>query len=564
MRTQTWVVLRQQWRGAGPLLIASLVLSVIETLLLIPTALIVRHVFDHLIPAHDASAILLAGAEILGLYLLSSAVGLLIRYLVLVMTKRLIAQLREALITRVLTLPRAYFDRQSLGTLQSTIVQDSERLDVMSSSVIAEVLPAAVIATGLSVVMLVLNWFLFIVLLAVVPVLIATGKLLGRQVRIRYRAWQRAFDTFSTQIHLALRAITLMKASGTERHVIARRVAEIRELSRAGREMVWRQDSHELVQAAVAASAGVVVLVVGGSAVARNTMTIGQLLSFYALLALLLRQVNVMLTALPVLIGGYESLARLVALLQRDDEEPYRGSRPIQFRGQLTLEQVSFGYDQQPILHQVTLELPAGGRAAIVGPNGAGKSTLVSLMLGLYRPQSGRLLADGVPFDELDLGVLRQSVGVLLQEPLLFPTTIRENISYGRPDASLEEVREAACWATADEFIELMPEGYDSLVGDDGALLSGGQRQRIALARALLSRPAMLILDEPTTHLDDRSVARLLENLRDFPGCPSIVTVTHDPEVAAISDLVYRIRDGRIATEAAARPESLETEAAQT
>ena len=123
-------------------------------------------------------------------------------------------------------------------------------------------------------------------------------------------------------------------------------------------------------------------------------MTIGQLLSFYALLALLLRQVNVMLTALPVLIGGYESLARLVALLQRDDEEPYRGSRPIQFRGQLTLEQVSFGYDQQPILHQVTLELPAGGRAAIVGPNGAGKSTLVSLMLGLYRPQSGRLLAD--------------------------------------------------------------------------------------------------------------------------------------------------------------------------
>jgi len=225
---------------------------------------------------------------------------------------------------------------------------------------------------------------------------------------------------------------------------------------------------------------------------------------------------------------------------------------------------VSFGYDQQPILHQVTLELPAGGRAAIVGPNGAGKSTLVSLMLGLYRPQSGRLLADGVPFDELDLGVLRQSVGVLLQEPLLFPTTIRENISYGRPDASLEEVREAACWATADEFIELMPEGYDSHVGDDGALLSGGQRQRIALARALLSRPAMLILDEPTTHLDDRSVARLLENLRDFPGCPSIVTVTHDPEVAAISDLVYRIRDGRIATEAAARPESLETEAAQT
>jgi ABC-type bacteriocin/lantibiotic exporter with double-glycine peptidase domain len=536
-------------------------LSVAEAALLLPVALIVQHIFDREIPARQAGPILVSGVEILVLYLASAALGLLIRYLVLVATKRAIAQLREALLERVFRLPRSYFDRHSLGTLHSTIVQDSERVDVMSGALIGEVIPALVMTLGLSAVLLALNAFLFAVLLAVVPVLLVIGKLLGRSVRSRYRIWQRAFDTFSTQTQLALRAITLMKASGAERHELRNRAREVRELSSTGRAMVWRQDAYRLVEAAVAASAGVVVLVVGGIAVARKTMTLGELLSFYAVLALLLRQVTTILGYLPQAIGGYESIARLEALLESDEREPYRGDKPIRFRGVLRIEDASFSYGDTPVLHAVALELFPGERVSLVGPNGAGKSTLVSLMLGLYKPQSGRLLADGVPFDELDLAALRRGIGVLLQEPLIFPASIRENIAYGRPEASEEEIRAAARWATAEEFIQLLPEGYDSQAGDDGGLLSSGQRQRIALARTLMARPALIILDEPTTHLDDRAIGRLLENLREFPGAPGIVVITHDTEVAEMSDRVYRLRDGRVVEDRAGKSATLEAQA---
>jgi len=397
-------------------------------------------------------------------------------------------------------------------------------------------------------VMVVLNPRLFLVLLCIVPVVLGVGKILGRSVRVRYRAWQRSFDTFSTQTQLALRALTLMKASGAEREELRRRGREVRDLSEKGRAMVWRQDVYMLVQGAVAVSAGVVVLVVGGRAVADGSMTLGQLLAFYALVALLLRQVNVFLAELPRAIGGYESVARLAELLKTDELEPYDGTTAIEFGGALAVEDVTFGYGDEPLLRNVQFEVARGERVSIVGPNGAGKTTLLNLMLGMYRPHSGRLTADGVRFDGLDLRALRRSIGVLLQEPLIFPASVRENIAYGRPDATLDEIRAAARWATADEFVEQLPDGYDSLVGDEGGLLSGGQRQRIALARALIGRPALIILDEPTTHLDDASIARLLENLRDYPGAPGIVTITHDIDVARMADRVYRIRDGRIVT----------------
>jgi ATP-binding cassette subfamily B protein len=317
--------------------------------------------------------------------------------------------------------------------------------------------------------------------------------------------------------------------------------------------MVWRQNAYRLVQGAVAASAGVVVLVVGGQAVADGTMTLGQLLSFYAILALLLRQVYPIVGLLPLVIGGYESVVRLAALLENQEREPYTGRRPIRFRGALTIENAWFGYGGTPVLRGVEFSVLPGERVSIVGPNGAGKSTLVSLMLGLYRPQTGRLLADGMPFEELDLASLRRGIGVLLQEPLIFPASIRDNIAYGHRGASLEEVRTAARWATADEFIEQLPDRYDSYAGDDGVLLSSGQRQRIALARALMARPGLIILDEPTSHLDDRSIGRFLENLREFPGAPTILMITHDAEVAEMSDRLYRLRDGRIVEERAGR-----------
>ena len=240
-------------------------------------------------------------------------------------------------------------------------------------------------------------------------------------------------------------------------------------------------------------------------------------------------------------------MTRLSGLLESGNGEPYKGSRVIDFDGSVTFERVSFAYDREAVLQEIDLSIAPGEQVAILGPNGAGKSTLVDLLLGLYRPTAGRVLAGGVPLDELDMSSLRRRMGVVLQDPIIFPGTVAENIAYGRPESTGEEIRQAATIATAAEFIEALPNGYATAVGDEGVLLSSGQRQRVAIARALLVRPALLVLDEPTTHLDDQGISRLTENLGALVGSPTVIAVSHDPEIEAWAGRVIRLRDGRLA-----------------
>jgi ATP-binding cassette subfamily B protein len=197
----------------------------------------------------------------------------------------------------------------------------------------------------------------------------------------------------------------------------------------------------------------------------------------------------------------------------------------------------------------VDLELAAGETAVLLGPNGAGKSTILSLLAGLYAPTSGAIAADGVPLEDLDLAELRRSMGVVTQDPLIFPASVRENISYGRPDADDAAIERAVELAGATAFIGELPGGLDARVGDDGVLLSGGQRRRIAIARALLGDPALVLLDEPTTHLDIDGAGELISRLTDAPRHPTVLIISHDPAVAAHADRLFRLRDGRLTEE---------------
>jgi ABC-type multidrug transport system fused ATPase/permease subunit len=174
-----------------------------------------------------------------------------------------------------------------------------------------------------------------------------------------------------------------------------------------------------------------------------------------------------------------------------------------------------------------------------MGPNGSGKSTIVHLIMGFYRPREGRILADDDPYDELDIISLRKQIGIVLQDPVTFSGTIRENITYGNPDAAETEVEEACELAVALDFIKDLPQGFETPVGEGGVLLSGGQRQRIVIARALLRKPKLLILDEPTNHLDKPTMERLLDNLKKLKESPAIFLVTQDINIAREAQVVY-------------------------
>jgi len=243
---------------------------------------------------------------------------------------------------------------------------------------------------------------------------------------------------------------------------------------------------------------------------------------------------------------GYERIQEVLEIEERVKDSP-RAKRASRFKGKIELEHVTFAYDDQPpVLKDLSFTVEAGQVAAIVGPSGTGKTTIISLIPRFYEPQSGKIKIDGTDTCKYTLKSLREQISFVMQDTLLFRANIWDNIAYGKPDATPEQIVRAAKQANAHEFIEKMPEGYDTIVGERGATLSGGQRQRIAIARAVIRDTPILILDEPTTGLDSTSEQAVLEALdRLMKGKTSIVVAHHLSSIRH-ADNVFVIKDSEL------------------
>jgi ABC-type bacteriocin/lantibiotic exporter with double-glycine peptidase domain len=533
------------YHGSRLRLAATLLASVALSLLSLPLILLVRYIFDTVLPQADFRALLLCALAMLAASVANSAIAFWIRRSSLHITKKVILDLRAKLIARLFELPTEYFGRHERMVLHSIIVQDTERVDVMSNSLVAEVLPAGMISVTVAVVLLSVNWQLLLAALTIAPLLFFANRLLQRRLQEHVNRFRHSFETFSKGVLFVLQAMDLTRMLSAEEFETERQTRTLRELRDTSTRVAWFDTLYNLTQSGLATLAGLIILVVGGAEVAAHTLTVGALVSFYVTARILNSQAGTVLGGAPKIVLGIQSLESVHRLLTAPEHVPYQGSRKISFSGRLALENVSFGYrDDQWVLRNVSLEIEPGSTVALIGPNGSGKTSLVALLCGFYRPKLGRVLADGCPYDDLDIGHLRRSFGLVPQEPFLFAGTIGDNIAYGRPDATVAEIREAAARATADTFIAELENGYETPVGEDGVLLSGGQRQRIAIARALLRSPRVLILDEPANHLDADSVTALIANLRTLPQRPALLIVTHDERMLAHADSVCQLGNG--------------------
>ena len=523
----------------------SLVAS-LQSLFVLPVLYLIRVVFDQAIPQGQADMLPWLGAAIVLIRALQAGVGLGLRRVVLNTVKGAVVELRQDLLDRLYILSREHFNHADMDRMHTRIVLDSERFDNLSNRLLSSMLPALFACVALLGVVLFLNWQLVAMAAALFPVLAWTSRSAGRRVKADVHECQQAMEQFSTGARFTLRQMDLIRLKACEEQQRAVQHQYIQDLSDHSRRMAMSFAVHGQVQRNLTGLAGIIILVAGGSAVAQGAMSLGDLMSFYVAAGLLNGQLDNLTGGIPELIAGQEALLKLHGLLKEGETQPYTGKRRIGFDGKISLRGASFAYGGHLVLRSVELDIPPGGRVAIVGPNGAGKTTLLNLVVGFCRPQAGAVYADGVAYDELDMAALRKRMGVVMQQQSFFAGTVLDNLRFGNPEASRETVRAAARLALADGFVSALPGGYDTEMGEGGALLSGGERQRLAIARALLGDPRLLILDEPTNHLDAEAIARLMDSLCAAPGRPAILIISHDPGVVAFAERVYRLEQGHL------------------
>lgn len=541
-----WRFFAGYYKGSIPRLATYAVVASAQSLLIIPVLYLVRYVFDVAIPTGNVALLIYAALGIVVIRAVNSAIVLGMRGYVVGTIKTVIATLRRDLIARLYLLSHEFHSRSDVSRIHTRVVQDTERLDTVSNAILSNVIPSALSGLVVLGVLFVMNWFLALLMIAVAPLIWLTAKPTGRLVRRDLHAYRNAFEIFSKGILFVLRQMELTRVQAHEAEEKRRQDSYIEDMRRTGEQMAFSFALHKQVQQNVTGIAGVIILVAGGVEVANGAMTVGAFLAFYVAAGILNGLANAILGGITDVISGTESLVTLHELHQIGPMDPYTGKQKIPFRGRIVLRDIVFDYGEHPVLTDVNLDIRPGAKIAIVGGNGSGKSTILNLIIGLAKPVSGSVSAEGISYDQLEMPSLRRQIGVVPQRATFFGGTILDNLTYGHPNATREEVIAAASVARAHEFISALAQGYDTQIGDTGHLLSGGECQRIAIARALLARPKLLILDEPTNHLDADTVGELMVALVKLDYEPTILMVSHDDRVVGFADERYRLENGRL------------------
>jgi subfamily B ATP-binding cassette protein MsbA len=460
--------------------------------------------------------------------------------------------LRVRIYHRLQMFSLAYYDHNRVGAILSTIMTDVQTIQSFASVSTAGMVTDTLTIFGMVIVMFALRWDFALIALAVMPfVAIFVVRVNGMIKNATREVRKRQSDLMST-LQQGLEGIEVVQA-------FDRQDLEERELSQAseGTVTAWikaRRVSSLLspvVGLAVAFCTGVV-LWRGSELILAGVTTIGTLTVFLAYLAKFfqpVRDIAVMTNSLAQVSVGFE---RIRAILEADYVVPERPGaiEPPPLRGEIIFSHVAFGYDPDvPVLRDVSFTIAPGQLVGIVGPTGSGKSTVVSLIPRFRDADAGTIQIDGVNVCDYRLHPLRRQIGFVLQDTVLFHGTVRENIAFGKPEATDDEILAAAKLANADEFIVRMPKGYDSIVGERGLTLSGGQRQRIGIARAFIRNSPILILDEPTAALDAESEELVVEGLERLMKGRTAIVIAHRLSTIRDADKIIVLKDGVVAEE---------------
>ena len=457
--------------------------------------------------------------------------------------------LRVRLYSHLQKLSLAYYDNTRVGTILSTLTSDVQTIQSFASVATLNMLTNSLTVVGMIVVMLLCRWDFTLIALAVTPLLAIFVLRVNKAIRTAVKEVRTHQSDLVATLQEGLQSIQVVQAFGREDHQEQQvRAASMNTVT------AWlsaRRVSSLLspvVGTAIAVCTGLV-LWRGSLLILSGTMTVGALTVFLAYLAKFFQPVRDLAQMTNSIAQVSVAFERVVALSDTDKVIPEHPTptEPPELKGEIIFDHVAFGYDPKlPVLHDITFTIKSGETVGIVGPTGSGKSTIASLIARFRDADSGTIRIDGVDVRDYRLRKLRSQIGFVLQDTVLLRGTVRDNIAFGRPDATDDEIVQAARLANAHEFITRMPEGYDSFVGDRGMTLSGGQRQRIGIARALIRDNPILILDEPTAALDAESEHLVIEALDRLMAGRTVIAIAHRLSTLRNADKIMVITDGAV------------------
>src|ERR1700678_2775240 len=543
-------VKRYRWRVVAAL--AALILAAITTLV-VPIA--VRRMIDFGFTARGVALIDSYFLVMIGVGAVLAITSALRYYLVTTLGERIVADLRGDVFAHITSLSAAFFDEARTGELISRLTADTTQIKAAVGSSVSVALRNLVLFIGASAMMVVSSPRLSAFVLAAIPVIVLPLYAFGRAVRRRSRSAQDTLADASAYAAELISAVRVLQAFTNERLGIARFRAAIERAFVAARASIKARAVLTAIAIFLIAASVILVLWIGAQDVIAGKLTAGRLGQFFlyaVIAAAALGSLSETGGEVAQTSGAAERLFELLAVKPAIAKLAQPRSLPEPGRGEVTFSDVRFSYPTRPsiaALDGVSFRVGEGEKVAIVGPSGAGKSTIFHLLLRFYEPTAGRISFDGVPLAELDVSELRARIPLVPQERGMFAGSVRENIRFGRPDASDAEILRAAEHAHAAGFIAALPGGFEAAVGERGVTLSGGQRQRIAIARAILRDAPLLLLDEATSSLDAESEKQVAAALGELMQRRTTLVIAHRLATVLSCDRILVLDEGRIVEE---------------